>query len=402
MSLWKTVPFWTVARRVERTGVPDARLLSVYRDWGVVPKDSRDDNFNRASEDLSNYKIVHPGDLVLNKMKTWQGSLGVSDYNGIVSPAYFVCELGPSVNGRYLHHLLRSQAMIAAFRANSKGIRPNQWDLPYEVLHDIPLPMPPLEEQRRIADFLDDRVARIDKIIAARKQQVHALDSYRISQVLRSVVHEGDKFTQCGRLAEIQLGRQRSPETEYGDYMIPYIRSANVTDGHIDLDDVKQMNFSPHEQEVFGLRPGDVLVTEAAGSAESIGASCIWMEPAKPVYGYQNHLLRLRARDGVSAEYLEVWARASHANGAAKAFATGASILNLGTEAMKRMPIPDISIQEQRERAYQAHHVLSAFKTTSDALSREVALLQEYKQSLITAAVNGEFDVTTASKKISE
>lgn len=319
-----------------------------------------------------------------------------------IASTEFVVLYPTNIDQIYLCYLLQSETIRQRLDGMTKSAtRSHQRVDPLEILN-LEVPIKDKVLQRRIADFLDDCVARIDKIIAARKQQVHALDSYRISQVLRLVVHEGDKFTQCGRLAEIQLGRQRSPETEYGDYMIPYIRSANVTDGHIDLDDVKQMNFSPHEQEVFGLRPGDVLVTEAAGSAESIGASCIWMEPAKPVYGYQNHLLRLRARDGVSAEYLEVWARASHANGAAKAFATGASILNLGTEAMKRMPIPDISIQEQRERAYQAHHVLSAFKTTSDALSREVALLQEYKQSLITAAVNGEFDVTTASKKISE
>lgn len=65
-------------------------VLSLYREYGIVPKDSRDDNYNVTSEDTSNYRYVHVGDFVVNKMKAWQGSMGVSAYEGIVSPAYFV------------------------------------------------------------------------------------------------------------------------------------------------------------------------------------------------------------------------------------------------------------------------------------------------------------------------
>jgi type I restriction enzyme, S subunit len=83
-------------------------LLSVYRDLGVVRREGRDDNFNQPGDDLSSYLVVRPGDLVLNKMKTWQGSLGVSSFEGIVSPAYFVAEQVRDANPRFLHHLLRS------------------------------------------------------------------------------------------------------------------------------------------------------------------------------------------------------------------------------------------------------------------------------------------------------
>src|SRR4051794_19580757 len=86
---WKRSPVWTVIRRRDETGDPTAELLSVYRDHGVVPKASREDNFNKPSEDLGAYRRVRRGDLVLNKMKTWQGSLAISEHDGIVSPAYF-------------------------------------------------------------------------------------------------------------------------------------------------------------------------------------------------------------------------------------------------------------------------------------------------------------------------
>ena len=154
-SHWERRPRWTLIRRRDVTNRPYAQLLSVYRDYGVVPKDSRDDNFNKPSEDLSMYRYVRAGDLVLNKMKTWQGSLAVSQYEGIVSPAYYVCSLSADVDSRFAHHLLRSTPYIHLYQAASQGIRPNQWDLPFEEFQRIPLSLPPLNEQRRIADFLD-------------------------------------------------------------------------------------------------------------------------------------------------------------------------------------------------------------------------------------------------------
>ena len=74
-------------QRNEPRNPGDKQVLSVYREYGVIPKDSRDDNHNVTSEDTSNYKYVVPGNLVINKMKAWQGSMGVSEYEGIVSPA---------------------------------------------------------------------------------------------------------------------------------------------------------------------------------------------------------------------------------------------------------------------------------------------------------------------------
>lgn len=113
---WHTVPVFANFRRVKETNCPDLQLLSVYRDHGVIPKASRDDNFNKASDDLCAYQRIQQGDLVLNKMKAWQGSIGISSHEGIVSPAYFTYR--PTKGSRafepdYLHHLVRSLEYIA-------------------------------------------------------------------------------------------------------------------------------------------------------------------------------------------------------------------------------------------------------------------------------------------------
>ena len=128
-------------------GCPDEPVLSLYRDYGVIPKDSRDDNHNVTSLDTSGYKVVNIGDLVINKMKAWQGSMAISDHRGIVSPAYHVCTItNKKVNRKYLHHLLRNPAYLPEYARLSTGLRIGQWDLGFDDFKKIPFLIPPVLE----------------------------------------------------------------------------------------------------------------------------------------------------------------------------------------------------------------------------------------------------------------
>lgn len=170
---WRVVPFWSLFRRSKSIGHADEELLSVYRDHGVIPTSSRDDNHNKPSEDLSGYQLVTEGALVTNKMKAWQGSIAISRYRGIVSPAYYVYQPLSEEHDQFLHYLLRSEPYIALYQRISKGVRVSQWDLEHEALRTIPVPLPDLTTQKQIADFLDTETARIDALIE-KKQQVLA------------------------------------------------------------------------------------------------------------------------------------------------------------------------------------------------------------------------------------
>ena len=119
---WSVRPFWSLFRRLKRTGFANEQLLSVYRDYGVIPKSSRDDNFNKESEDISAYQLVEPGFLVTNKMKAWQGSIALSRLRGIVSPTYYVYKALSSESDRFLHYLLRSAPYTALYGGISKGL----------------------------------------------------------------------------------------------------------------------------------------------------------------------------------------------------------------------------------------------------------------------------------------
>ena len=166
--------------------------LSVYRDYGVIKRDSRDDNYNRVSEDTSNYKLVEPGDFVFNKMKCWQGSLGISEYRGIVSPAYTVCKPKRPFHGKYFHYLLRSWSYIQEFNRLSYGVRTGQWELRFEDFKDIVVPYPSMLEQAQIVDFLDRKTEQIDELIAAEHRKIELLKEYRQSLISEAVTGKID------------------------------------------------------------------------------------------------------------------------------------------------------------------------------------------------------------------
>ena len=167
---------------------PDLPVLSVYRDYGVILKDSRDDNHNATSLDTSNYKVVDVGDLVVNKMKAWQGSMGISQYHGIVSPAYITCTVETErVFPKFLHYLLRSQPYIGVYNALSYGVRVGQWDMHYEDFKHIPLPIPSREEQQRIGNFLDRKTAEIDEAIAKKQRLIELLKEQKAILINQAV-----------------------------------------------------------------------------------------------------------------------------------------------------------------------------------------------------------------------
>ena len=126
---WVVTPIKALFRQQKRQNFPDKEVLSVYRDYGVVRKGSRTDNLNKTPDDLSSYQLVEQNDLVVNKMKGWQGSLGVSEFDGITSPDYMVFSPLHTEDSTFLHILLRSSPLVSTYRSISNGIRPAQWRL---------------------------------------------------------------------------------------------------------------------------------------------------------------------------------------------------------------------------------------------------------------------------------
>ena len=179
-------------RQEKRQGYGDLSVLSVYREFGVIEKSSRDDNINKTPEDLSKYQLVNPKDLVINKMKAWQGSMGIARMKGITSPDYVVMRPIGEHDPRYMHHYLRAQPMPWVYRLISYGIRTDQWRMEPEAFLGLPVFLPPLEEQQRIADRIDVELERIRGLIALTERSIDLLREKRAALITAAVTGKID------------------------------------------------------------------------------------------------------------------------------------------------------------------------------------------------------------------
>ena len=172
-------------------GFGHSQLLSVTREKGVIVRDkeNKEENHNFVPDDLSGYKHLYPGDFVINKMKSWQGSYGVSEYEGIVSPAYFTCKL-KGVNPQFFSLAIRSKAYIGFFMQYSKGIRVDQWDLDPNSMKDIPFILPPQNEQLKIVPYLNESLSKIDEAIAQQQKMIDLLNE-RKQIIINNAITKG-------------------------------------------------------------------------------------------------------------------------------------------------------------------------------------------------------------------
>lgn len=189
---WLEKPLKALFRQQKRQGFQDKTVLSVYRDFGVVRKDSRSDNLNKTPEDLSIYQLVESGNLVVNKMKGWQGSLGVSEQEGITSPDYMVFTPLHAEIPTFLHLLLRSAPMVSTYRSISNGIRPAQWRLEPEQFLASKIYLPPLPEQQAIIDHCLQEIIKLDALIAATEEASSLLKERRSTLISAAVTGQID------------------------------------------------------------------------------------------------------------------------------------------------------------------------------------------------------------------
>ena len=173
---------------VSDKGHPEEQLLSVTREKGVIirNRESKEENHNFIPDDLSGYKLVREGQFAINKMKSWQGSYAVSQYTGIVSPAYYICDLHFDYKP-FFHVAIRSRAYIPFFTMYSKGIRVDQWDLSPIGLKNIPFFVPPVSEQKAIVAFLDEKTAKINGLVTTKQKQIELLKEYKQSLIAKAV-----------------------------------------------------------------------------------------------------------------------------------------------------------------------------------------------------------------------
>lgn len=411
-SHWEVQPLRAVTSLKSDKNRPDLPVLSVYREYGVILKDSRDDNHNATSLDTSTYKVVKPGDLVVNKMKAWQGSMGVSAYDGIVSPAYITCTTkADRACPAYLHYLLRSSPLIGVYNSLSYGVRVGQWDMHYEDFKQILIPLPPKDEQDRIVAFLDQKTAEIDAAIAKKERLMELLIQQKDIQINHAVT--------CGLNPDVVfedshiLYMKKKPK----HWVIKKIKHISVISPSKTLDGRRRTSdsvcFLPMEKigddgtinseerkannNVFDgftyFRKGDVVIAKITPCFEN--GKGAWLKDLPTDYGFGTTELHVVRPTKIHGEFLFRLLNR-------KIFRTEGEEFMVGSAGQKRVPTSFIAnylfacppIEEQQEICMWISNlnekVESLIKKERDAILR----LRELKQVLIANTVTGRIKIS--------
>lgn len=389
----------------------DKEVLSVYRELGVVKKNERDDNHNRTPLDLTQYKYVRPGDLVINKMKAWQGSVGVSDFEGIVSPAYFVYEFtSKMINKKYLHHLLRGCYKDEMMRL-SGGIRVGQWDLSSYEFERMPIIVPPLHEQQRIADFLDTKCDILDRTIDAVSRQIEDLEKYKKALITKTVTKGICKKGEPERamkdsgvewIGEVPeewsvkpfkalAGMKGSSEytardiVDEGEGAI-LLSPSNINDNELNLSKRTYISQKKYDKSTTKIQRGDLLFTKTA----SVGKCVIYDsdEPAMP-----NPQLVVLKNIKCLPKFLYYSMVSDVMQAPTKMYVYGSVIPTISQLNLGRIKIPVPSPEEQQQIADYLDEKCKNIDNRVQKRKQQLEWLKEYKKSLI-------FDYVTGKKRV--
>jgi len=193
---WSRFPFWSVAKPKSISGRPDEGLLSVYLDRGVIPYSEGGGLVHKPAESLEKYQLVEPGDLVMNNQQAWRGSLGVSLHRGIVSPAYLVLKLDrEKIDPTFANYMFRARPYVEKFMLSSMSVGDIQRQIKWPHLRIVPVVVPSVEEQRKIAERLDNEGKRIDDLIALTERSIDLLREKRAALITAAVTGKIDVRT---------------------------------------------------------------------------------------------------------------------------------------------------------------------------------------------------------------
>ena len=189
---WKSYRIANLYDERSESGLEELPILTVSINSGVSDYEIADEDKDRVfvrSEDRTKYKRVYPGDLAYNMMRAWQGAFGAVRVDGMVSPAYVVAKPKPGVqlDSRYMEALLRTPAAIEEMHRYSRGIVDFRLRLYWPEFKNIRICLPPLEEQMEIADYIDQKSAELDALIAKKEQFLAELENYKKSLIYEYV-----------------------------------------------------------------------------------------------------------------------------------------------------------------------------------------------------------------------
>ena len=381
---------------------PDLPLLSVLRERGVILRDvsNSEENHNFIPDDLTNYKVVKNGQFAMNKMKAWQGSYGVSQSDGIVSPAYYVFDVREVVQS-YFHAATRSIAYVPFFAQASDGVRIGQWDLSQSRMREIPFLVPPAPEQRAIVRYLDHVDRRIQRYIAAKRKLIALLEEEKQAVVNLAVTRGLDPNVRLKSSGIEWLGDV--PE----HWEISRVKTEFLSLNHrrVPLSAVERGAMSVRWYDYYGASGvidkvedylfDDDLLLIAEDGANLVLRNLPLAIVARGKFWVNNHAHILKPRRG-NLEYLAaVMERLNYTP-----WISGAAQPKLTQDRLMSITIAVPPPSEQQGVIDKVTEETAALRHAIVRARRQVELVQEYRTRLIADVVTGKLDVREAAAQL--
>ena len=392
-------------------------MLSVSGYRGIEVKKYDDENRRRLDDDLVGYRIVRVGQLVVNTMWLNYAGIGVSEFEGHVSPAYRSYSIAPNLNRRFVHHLLRSSLYVQGYTRLLTGIRPNSLQMSRDDLMEFPVLHPPFDDQTAIADFLDRETAKIDGLIAEQFRLIELLKEKRQAVISHAVTrglnpHAALRPSGIDWLGDVPENWEVGPlkrywsvtdckhiTAEFIEYGIPLVSIREVQSRWVMLETAKCTTNHFYEMLIEGGRqpfPGDLIFSRNATVGE------VAQVPVKsPLFAMGQDVCLLRKLSpSCSSDYFQYLIRSSIIIRQLDNAMIGSTFKRINVEEIRALAVPSPPPVEQAEIAAYLEDETDRIETLITEAQRVIALLQERRLALISAAVTGQIDVRPLQEKI--
>ncbi len=421
---WSVAPNRATFDEVKDRDHPDEDMLSVTIAKGILPQRallSDTSKKDSSNQDKLAYKLVQPGDLAYNKMRAWQGAIGISDFRGIISPAYVVMRLCGASNSKYFHYLFRIPQFAKEAERWSYGITSDMWSLRPEDFKLIYSCIPPLAEQAAIVKYLDYMDRRIRRYVSAKKKLIKLLEGQKQAIIQRAVTRGLDpdvilKPSGVESLGEVpvhwdvrRLRNTAEMRVSNVDKLTnddeDSVRLCNYVDVYKNDRITDQITFMRatatfDEIERFRLKIGDVLITKDSEAWNDIGIpSLVEYSASDLVCGYHLALLRphgklLTGTYGFYALQIPSIAYQFHIR------ANGVTRFGLSQNSIKDVIIPLPPLPEQAAIVRFLDDATANINITISHAKQEISLLNEYRTRLIADVVTGKLDAREAAARL--
>ncbi|MCG2609058.1 restriction endonuclease subunit S [Acinetobacter sp. SM34] len=395
-------------QRNQKVSDQDYPALSVTKN-GIVPQL---DNAAKT-KDGDNRKLVLKGDFVINSRSDRKGSSGLSSLDGSVSLINIVLK-PKKIEPKFSHHLMKCNAFIEEYYRVGRGIVADLWTTRFEEMKTMNLALPSVEEQRQIADFIDQRLVEIDQAIAIKEQQITLLNE-RKQIVIQKVVTQGlnpnlpmkdsgvewigqiPEHWKCVKLKyfiDLIPGYAfKSEEYSSNDKDIKLLRGINVSPNQIKWSETV---YWPSEKvdmyEEYLLQEGDIVI---AMDRPWVSGGIRIAEIGKhdlPALLLQR-VARMRSKVGISNKYLKLLLTNDLFLAYFTPMLTGISVPHISGNQIENFICPLPNIDEQNQIIQYLEQNLSEIKKAKELLLTQIEKLKEYKTTLINDAVTGKFKV---------